>query len=77
MKCRRCLSESEHSFCVYTDEINMMVCAGCAGEARRLGLPVQAATGEGDAPSLTIPDSRISRESSRRRTKNRERAATP
>ena len=65
MKCRRCLNESEHFFCVCTDEINMMVCACCANEARRLGLPVGAASGEVDVPSHMMPDTGISRESSR------------
>jgi hypothetical protein len=62
MKCRRCLNESQHFFCVYTDEINMMVCASCANEARRLGLPVRTVSGEVAALSLMIPDGSISRE---------------
>jgi hypothetical protein len=46
MKCRRCLSESERLFRVYTDVINTIVCASCAHEALRLGLPVKTWMGK-------------------------------
>ena len=41
MNCLRCLNESEVLFRVYTDELNTIVCASCADEARRIGLPVE------------------------------------
>jgi hypothetical protein len=42
MKCKRCLSDTESYFRVYTDELNIMVCVSCVAEARRIGLPVEA-----------------------------------
>ena len=49
MNCRRCFNESENLFRVYTDVINMIVCASCADDARRLGLPVETWSGEVDS----------------------------
>lgn len=42
MKCKRCLNDTESYFRVYTDELDIMVCASCAAEARRIGVPVEA-----------------------------------
>jgi hypothetical protein len=71
MECRRCLNPVGLLFRVQTDEIKMMVCVSCADEARRLGLPVEAVTGEVDSPSLMFPN-----RPPRKRVKNRDRAGT-
>src|ERR1700756_1191601 len=41
MKCRRCLSGEEATYRVYTDALDMAVCAACADEARKLGIGVE------------------------------------
>lgn len=41
MGCERCLSSEVSRFRVYTGELDIMVCASCADEARRIGLPVE------------------------------------
>jgi hypothetical protein len=41
MKCERCLRGKEATYRVYTDVIDMKVCAACADEARELGLAVE------------------------------------
>jgi hypothetical protein len=50
MKCQRCLN-SKAVYRVYTDAIDMKVCATCAEEAGRLGIAVEVldgGTGKGD-----------------------------
>jgi hypothetical protein len=42
MNCKRCLSDRVSHFRVYTDELDIVVCAPCADEARRIGLQVEA-----------------------------------
>ena len=41
MKCGRCLSGEEATYRVYTDALDMAVCAACADEARKLGIGVE------------------------------------
>ena len=41
MKCQRCLSGEEARYRVYSDALEMAVCAACAAEARKLGLTVE------------------------------------
>jgi hypothetical protein len=41
MKCQRCLSGEEAKYRVYSDALEMAVCAACAAEARKLGLTVE------------------------------------
>ena len=42
MECQRCLLGKEAKYRVYSDVLNMKVCAACADEARRLGIAVEA-----------------------------------
>ena len=41
MKCGRCLSGEEATYRVYSDVLDMAVCAACADEARKLGIGVE------------------------------------
>ena len=41
MECQRCLTGKEAKYRIYSDVIDMKVCAACADEARRLGLTVE------------------------------------
>ena len=41
MECRRCLTGEEATYRVYSDALDMAVCAACADEARKLGLTVE------------------------------------
>lgn len=41
MKCGRCLSGEEARHRVYSDVMDMAVCAACADEARKLGIGVE------------------------------------
>ena len=41
MECQRCLVGREAKYRVYSDAIEMKVCAVCAEEVRRLGLTVE------------------------------------
>src|SRR5262245_43475028 len=41
MECQRCSTGKEAKYRVYTDIIDMKVCAACADEARRLGIGVE------------------------------------
>jgi hypothetical protein len=45
MKCQRCLSDQQAAYRVYTDALNMEVCATCAEEALRLGIGVEVLSG--------------------------------
>jgi len=45
MECQRCLLGQEAKYRVYTDIIDMKVCAACADEARRLGIAVEVLDG--------------------------------
>jgi hypothetical protein len=47
MKCQRCCRRDEASYRVWSDVIDMKVCAVCADEARRLRLTVEALRDEG------------------------------
>jgi len=40
-KSGRCLSGEEATYRVYTDALDMAVCAACADEARKLGIDVE------------------------------------
>lgn len=42
MKCQRCLRGAEATYRAYTEAMELKVCAACAGEARRLGIAVEA-----------------------------------
>ena len=46
MKCKRCLSGEEAAYRVYTDVLDMAVCAACADEARKLGIGVESLSRE-------------------------------
>jgi hypothetical protein len=41
MKCQRCCRREEASCRVWSDVIDMKVCAACAAEAMRLGIAVE------------------------------------
>jgi len=41
MKCGRCLSGEEATYRVYSDILDMAVCAACADAARKLGIGVE------------------------------------
>ena len=41
MECQRCFEGHEARYRVYTDNLNIKVCASCAEEARELGIPVK------------------------------------
>ena len=41
MKCQRCVRGEEAKYRVYTDAIELEVCAACAEEARKLGIAVE------------------------------------
>ena len=41
MECQRCLLGKEAEYRVYTEAMEMKVCATCAQEARRLGITVE------------------------------------
>jgi hypothetical protein len=41
MKCGRCLSGEDATYRVYSDILDMAVCAACADEARKLGIGVE------------------------------------
>ncbi len=41
MECQRCLTGKEAKYRVYTEAMEMKVCATCAEEARRLGIAVE------------------------------------
>jgi hypothetical protein len=45
MECQRCSTGKEAKYRVYTDVINMKVCAACAEEARKLGIAVEVLDG--------------------------------
>jgi hypothetical protein len=45
MECQRCSTGKEAKYRVYSDVIDMKVCAACADEARRLGIAVEALDG--------------------------------
>jgi hypothetical protein len=45
MKCQRCLSDQQAAYRVYTDVLNLRVCATCAGEALRMGIAVEVLSG--------------------------------
>ena len=45
MNCERCCEREEATYRVRSDIIDMKVCAPCADEARRLGLPVEVLGG--------------------------------
>jgi len=60
MKCTRCLSDIESHFRVYTDEFNILVCASCANEARRIGHPIELLDSKvGSLPAVIIGGRRI------------------
>jgi hypothetical protein len=46
MKCQRCWSDQEATYRVYTDALNIKVCATCAEEALGLGIAVEVLGGE-------------------------------
>ncbi len=41
-KCQRCLRGEEARYRAYTDTMDIKVCASCAEEARKLGIPIEA-----------------------------------
>ena len=45
MKCQRCSSDQEPAYRVYTDALNIKVCATCAKEALALGIAVEVLGG--------------------------------
>ena len=45
MKCQRCWSDQEPAYRVYTDALNIKVCATCAKEALALGIAVEVLAG--------------------------------
>jgi hypothetical protein len=47
MKCRRCLRGEEATHRVYTDVMDVKVCAACANEARGLNIGIEVLETEG------------------------------
>ena len=47
MKCRRCLRGEEATHRVYTDVMDVKVCAACANEARGLHIGIEVLETEG------------------------------
>ena len=45
MKCQRCWGDQEPAYRVYTDALNIKVCATCAQEALALGIAVEVLGG--------------------------------
>jgi len=45
MKCQRCWSDQEPAYRVFTDALNIKVCATCAKEALGLGIAVEVLSG--------------------------------
>ena len=45
MKCQRCWSDQELAYRVYTDALNIKVCATCVKEALALGIAVEVLGG--------------------------------
>src|SRR6266540_1640840 len=41
MKCQRCGNDKEAEFRVVSDILDIKVCADCAAEARKIGLPLE------------------------------------
>ena len=41
MKCQRCLKNEAAIYRVFTDILDMKVCAACADEARKMGINVE------------------------------------
>jgi len=55
MKCQRCFSDQPAAYRVYTDALDMKVCAMCAGEALELGIAVEVLSAEkGKARSVSL-----------------------
>jgi hypothetical protein len=54
MQCERCSKGEEARYRVYTDAMEMAVCAACADEARKLGIGVERRDQEWK-PSCTSP----------------------
>jgi hypothetical protein len=50
MKCQRCLGNEEATYRVYSDEMDMKVCAGCAEEAQKIGISVEFLASAGRRP---------------------------
>jgi hypothetical protein len=46
MKCQRCLSDQPAAYRVYTDVLNIQVCATCAEEALGMGIAVEVPSAE-------------------------------
>ena len=42
MKCERCSTDEDATYRVYTDAMEMKVCAACAAEAQKLGIASEA-----------------------------------
>ena len=40
-ECQRCSKAEEPRYRVYTDAMDIQVCASCAEEARKIGMPVE------------------------------------
>ena len=54
MECQRCLLGKEAKYRVYTESMEMKVCATCAEEARRLGITVEPLDDEKATSSRTV-----------------------
>ena len=54
MECQRCLLGKEAKYRVYTESMEMKVCATCAEEARRLGIAVEPLDDEKARSSRTV-----------------------
>lgn len=50
MKCQRCLGNEKATYRVYSDEMDMKVCAGCAEEAQKIGVSVEFLATAGPRP---------------------------
>jgi hypothetical protein len=54
MECQRCFLSKEAKYRVYTEAMEMKVCANCAAEARRLGIAVELLDGEKEKNNGTV-----------------------
>ncbi len=61
MKCQRCLGNEEATYRVYSDEINMKVCAGCAEEAKKIAISVEFLASSDRRPLVLSTDREATR----------------
>lgn len=61
MKCQRCLGNEEATYRVYSDALDMKVCATCAEEAQKIGISVELLAADGRRCSVFSTDREATR----------------